>query len=103
MRRRSSSPSKAGSKQASASRWSTPAPCSTSTGRPAPCCTKCMSPARGTAVVESASVLRLAHLEVAVGIPLADDLVVELADRGPRHRLDEGPGVGQLPLGDRLR
>ena len=32
-------PSKAGSKQASASRWSTPAPWSTSTGRPAPCST----------------------------------------------------------------
>ena len=32
-------PAKAGSKQASDSWWSTPAPCSTSTGRPAPCST----------------------------------------------------------------
>ncbi|MFD9076334.1 Scr1 family TA system antitoxin-like transcriptional regulator [Streptomyces lasiicapitis] len=39
IRRNPATPAKAGSKQASASRWSTSAPCNTSTGRSTPCST----------------------------------------------------------------
>src|SRR5215218_9390542 len=39
-------------------------------------------------------------VEGAVGEVLADDLLVELADGGAGDGLDEGPGVGELPLGE---
>ena len=40
-------------------------------------------------------------VERAVGVLGAEPLLVELADRGLRHRLDERPPLRQLPAGDR--
>ena len=45
----------------------------------------------------------LLDLDLVVGVPLADDLLVELADAGARHLVDEGPRVGELPLGEVAR
>src|SRR5262245_50624921 len=42
-----------------------------------------------------------AHVEAALGVLGPDSLLIELADRGLRHRLDEGPPLRQLPPGDR--
>ena len=47
--------------------------------------------------------MRGVHLEPAVGVLLAEHLLVELAHRGARHLVDEGEGVRELPLGEVLR
>src|ERR1700722_4275314 len=42
------------------------------------------------------------HLEVAVGVALPQRGLLELADRGLRHRVDVGPALGELPAGNPL-
>ena len=59
-------------------------------------------PTRGASARAAGQLLRLLDLDLVVGVPLADDLLVELADAGARHLVDEGPGLGQLPLGEVL-
>src|SRR5687768_3491568 len=48
------------------------------------------------------SAVERGDLERAFGVVGAYPLLVELADRGLRHRLDERPALRQLPLRDLL-